>query len=118
MSAATQGDPAAVEAVLARCIERARAAGVTIICGAYEIRALAPGGTLLGCCPLTAANICGEHLPLSEDPVQQGARQVAIAKGFDDVMPNTEGLDEWWELGARLRERYQPVAASTLEGRS
>lgn len=106
------GDPAAVEAVLARCIERAREAGVAIVWGAFEVFAGEhEPERVIGCCAVGAHQWFagdGESSALACAPIGE------IAAGFDGC--EIEYESDWYAVGARLRERYQPVPASSIDG--
>lgn len=108
-----EATPEAVEAVLARCIDRARAAGMVIVADAIAVRR-ERRGALLACCAVGAHDFFGGEDRLLERP-QHSNERYAIEAGFEGR--DAEGyLSEWHAVGARLRARYQPVPASSVGG--
>lgn len=107
-------------------LERARAAGLIIVSDAFEVRDAL--GVAQGCCALGAYNLFadGEPLPLPEQalvidgPCPFREAWDAIEFGFDGIaaVEVQQSARLWHAVGARLRERFQPVPASTLEGAS
>ncbi len=110
--------PEAVEEVLGRCIERAQRNGAQLITGLLED--VDDDGRVVGGCAIGAFDAfarADERLGALERVTPFGPYSVrrAIEAGFDGDELGQHWPD-WYAVGARLRERYQPVPASTIGG--
>lgn len=107
------------EALLAECIERARRDGLKIVYGAFDVDIEsddADEGSVRGVCALGAYNLyaggrdlglpAGDELSFAWDAIEHGFDGEPYWRLEDENLPVA-----WFELGARLRERFQPERA-------
>lgn len=110
---------ARVEVALRAFCEKARADGITLVTGAYQVMDDFDGTprhrnpTVIGCCATGAYELAGGEA-LDLDPETWDA----IEYGWDGKRAHAERNDvpmEFFDLGARLAAEFQPVPASSLE---